>query len=134
MTAKRPARVRGLYFDAFWEFVDRGELRLQCCGNCASYRYPAAPVCQECGSEAFDWSAVSGRGRLVSWTRFHKQYFPDILVPYVCAVVQIEEGPLLAADVVGCDRDPLIGEPMRIAFVAAEFPTGAGQLFQWSLD
>jgi hypothetical protein len=56
-----------------------------------------------------EWVPVSGRGRLHSFTIVYQPAnaaFRDD-VPYVYAVVQLDEGPRLVSNVVQCDPEAL---------------------------
>ena len=78
MSGHRTLPMRGLFVDAFWGYVACGEYRMQRCDDCGFVRYPPAPGCPECLSESAHWDALSGKGTIVSWTRFHRQYFDDL--------------------------------------------------------
>ncbi|MBV8087815.1 MAG: hypothetical protein JO247_23650, partial [Chloroflexi bacterium] len=51
--------------EPFWQGLKENELRLQVCSSCGTPRFPVAPVCFACFSDAFEWKPMSGRGRLV---------------------------------------------------------------------
>ena len=55
-----------------WSALARGELVLQGCADCGCVRYPIAPVCSSCGSTAWDWKPLSGRGVIFSCVRFQR--------------------------------------------------------------
>ena len=38
---------------------------------------------------------MSGYGKVIAWTVFHRQYFPELPTPYTIVSVEIDEGPLL---------------------------------------
>jgi hypothetical protein len=42
---------------------------------------------------------LSGRGRLLSWTTFHRQYLTAYPPPVTCVAVELEEGPILIGNV-----------------------------------
>ena len=50
---------------------------------------------------------MSGRGRLYSFTVFRRAYAPELAdqLPYVVGVGELDEGPRLITNVVGCDPD-----------------------------
>ena len=111
-----PARPAPMYdnpYDApFWAACRSGELQMQRCTVCLSFQYPAGPICSNCRSTAVEWHPLSGRGKVFSWVRFHRQYYPEFPPPYLCLSVALEEGPLLitnpTADHDGAD--PVIGQ------------------------
>ena len=55
----------------FWRSLREGELRLQQCRECGTFRHPPRPVCARCGSTEFVWSAVAGTGEVWSYTIVH---------------------------------------------------------------
>jgi uncharacterized OB-fold protein len=114
---RRPAPVRSPDDDAFWQHVLSRRLMLQRCDSCSRVRYPPAPCCPGCLSEEATWSPMSGRGEVVSWVTFRKQYFPALPAPYVVIAVQHEEGPLMFGNVdpsyIGTLR---AGTPVRVTF------------------
>jgi uncharacterized OB-fold protein len=98
---KRPLPITGLYDKPFWAAVQRRELTLQKCGHCGNIWYPPGPVCPNCLSEDWAFSPLSGRGQLIAWTVFHRQYFADLPIPYLVASIELDEGPLLIGNVLG---------------------------------
>lgn len=115
-TTATPARVLGLYDIPFWEHLRQsGEMKLQCCTDCDTWRYPPGPVCQNCLSPNAAWTAVSGGGELVSWVQFHKQYLPEYPAPYNVIAVRLDEGPTIISNLVGDEGGrELIGRRVRL--------------------
>jgi Predicted nucleic-acid-binding protein containing a Zn-ribbon len=70
-------RVLTLYDLPMWEAVERGKMALQKCAACSAFRYPPGPACPQCLSLDHVWEEISGRGRILSWVVFHRQYFDD---------------------------------------------------------
>jgi len=87
----------------FWAAGLDGVLRLQKCSNCAHVRFPLDPICPRCLSPDHEWSDLSGRGTVQTFIRFHRAYDPswEDRVPYVVALIQLDEGPVLISNVVG---------------------------------
>ncbi len=128
----RPQPRRGVFEKPFWEFVSRRDLRLQACTACGHLRYPPGPACPHCLSEGCEWRPLSGRGRLIAWTVFHRRYFPQLPVPYVVAAVETEEGPLLIGNLVDLHgRDPVHGMSLRVVFEEVSGPDGDWLIYQW---
>ncbi len=90
----RPDRRMDPYAARFWEFTRVRELRLQRCAECSKFRWPPAPVCDACLSERFDWELVSGRGTVLSWVTFRRQYFSEYPAGHQPMSVELDEGPL----------------------------------------
>jgi uncharacterized OB-fold protein len=82
------------YSAQFWEFTKSRELRLQRCDDCEQFRWPPAPVCDGCLSESFTLTPVSGRGTVLAWVTFRRQYFPEYPPPHTVVSLELAEGPL----------------------------------------
>jgi hypothetical protein len=82
----------------FYAWCARGELRLQRCADCGTWRHPPRHRCAACGSLAASWEPVSGRGRIFSWTITHQALDPAFTTPYAVVVVELDEGPRLVGN------------------------------------
>jgi uncharacterized protein len=103
----------------FWDAARDGRLLFVRCRACgAAHHYPR-PFCPSCWSDDVSWEEASGRATLYTWSTVHVnegQPFVDWL-PYVAAVVELEEGPRLMTNVVDCDPDALaVGMELVVAF------------------
>ena len=129
----RPSPVIGLYDGPLWEYAKRQELRLQRCSDCGEFRYPPGSHCPQCLSENFEWTRLSGRGRVCAWCVFHRQYFPEIPVPNTVVLAQTEEGPIIVANLVGSGPDVLrLDLRVEITFEPVRWASGGeGMIFQW---
>jgi uncharacterized OB-fold protein len=106
---------------AFWTGGAEGELRIARCGNCGFYLHPPTPRCPECWSDDIAPSAVSGRGRVYTYTINRQQWMPGLEVPFVLAVIELDEQPglRLVTTLVDCaPEDVEIGLPAEVTFVA----------------
>jgi hypothetical protein len=103
----------------FFAAAKRGELVVQRCAECGLLRFPPREVCSRCWSRASEWTAVSGRGEVYSFYLMHQVYHPGFLaeVPYPVVVVELDEGPRILSNLVGCKREDIrIGMPVEVAF------------------
>jgi uncharacterized OB-fold protein len=133
MTLTRPIPILGVYEKPFWEWIQKRELRLQRCQN-GHYRFPPGPCCPHCSSTVSSWEKVSGEGRLVSWTVFHRQYFPGMPPPYTVVCGALVEGPLLIANLVGpLEVELKLDMRLRIAFEESRTKDGELVIYQWSI-
>jgi len=108
---------------AYWEGAARGELVLQRCGACGTVQHRPRALCVSCLSDAIEHFVASGRGRLHTFTVTHQNQAPGFreACPYVLAYVDLEEGPRVLTNVVGCDPAALrIGLPVRVDFAPTE--------------
>lgn len=105
MAYKKPLPQIGPDTKAFWEGCRRHEIRIQECGDCGHLRWPPAFLCPGCLSRNTRWVTASGRGKVYSYIVYHTAYDPAFQedLPYVVALVELEEGPHLLTNIVGCD-------------------------------
>ncbi|MEU6079177.1 OB-fold domain-containing protein [Streptomyces sp. NPDC047108] len=113
----------------FWEYAERGELRVQACGACDRLRFPPRPCCPHCQSFDSTWRRMSGRGRIWSFVVPHPPLLPAYAdqAPYNVILVELEEDPAirLVGNLVPSPEAPLgaadpfairIGTPVRAVF------------------
>jgi uncharacterized OB-fold protein len=93
----------------FYGWCRQHELRFQRCARCKTWRHPPRLLCNHCHSFETEWAAVSGRATLHAWTVAVAAMGPAFAndVPYVAAIVQLEEGPRMASWVTGVAEDQL---------------------------
>ena len=102
----------------FWQGTAAGELRLQRCGACEQVYFPPRPFCPACASRDVDVFKASGRATLYSYVINHRPG-PGFDAPHSIAVVQLEEGPRMMTNVVGCPQTPEALEldmPLEVTF------------------
>ncbi|MDP9332467.1 MAG: OB-fold domain-containing protein [Actinomycetota bacterium] len=92
----------------FYAFLARGELRLQRCAACGSWRHPPRHRCAHCGSVDATWEPATGRGRVFSWTVTHRAVDPAFTPPYAILVVELAEGPRLVGNLRGLEPSELL--------------------------
>jgi uncharacterized OB-fold protein len=103
----------------FWEGLARHELWLQRCGECGELRFHPRALCPACLSAATRWVRASGRGTVYTYTVTHQNQAPGFRgeLPYVLAVVELDEGVRMTTNVVGCPPDAVrIGMPVEIVY------------------
>ena len=89
----------------YWDALKQGSLKFQCCRACSHAWLPPRAECPECLGDAWDWTAASGKGRVISWVIYHHAYheaFKERL-PYNVALVELDEGPRLITNIVNPD-------------------------------
>jgi uncharacterized OB-fold protein len=103
----------------YWHGLSEGQVRVQRCSGCGEYVFYPRPHCPACLSEALEWVAVSGRGRVYTYTVVRRAMNPAFAddVPYVYAIVELEEGPRLMTNVVGCaPEDVRVDMPVKAVY------------------
>lgn len=103
----------------YWEGCRQGKLLLQHCQQCQQYQFYPRLYCMQCGSDKLQWAEASGRGRIYSYTIIHRNKTPEFVqdVPYNVAIIQLDEGPRMMANIVGSDNSQLgVDLPVTVVF------------------
>jgi uncharacterized protein len=101
----------------FWEGTAKGELRIQKCGDCGALRHPPGPFCPDCGSEHPGYAVASGTGEVFSYVVHHHPPVPGKKLPLVIALVELDEGVRVLAELTGARPDQVsVGMPVRAGF------------------
>jgi uncharacterized OB-fold protein len=103
----------------FWTGGERGELMMQRCGGCGHLVHPPVVLCPWDRSPHLAWEALSGRGRVETFTENRHPFLPGFPETYVVALVQVDEDPTarILTDLVDVDTDDVsIGMPVRVVF------------------
>lgn len=103
----------------YWEAARNHELKLQQCCACSAFRFPPAEVCSECICDDYEWKPVSGKGRVFSFVIYHRAYHPGFAdeLPYVVAVIELDEGPRMLSNVTGCKPEEVRCDmPVEVVF------------------
>ena len=102
-TAKKPAPRPSPESLPYWSAAREHRLEIQRCDACGQFWFPPSQSCPHCLASNFTWTPVSGRGKVFSFVTYHRVYHPAFAkeVPYVVALVELEEGPRLLTSIVG---------------------------------
>jgi uncharacterized OB-fold protein len=103
----------------FWEGCARHELLLQHCRACGRVQFYPRTLCKECWSTDLEWVPSDGLGSVYSFTVVHRPPSPafESIVPYVVALIELDEGVRMLSHVVGTPPDDVqIGQRVRVAF------------------
>jgi uncharacterized OB-fold protein len=126
MEIAAPARILPVVdrdSEAFWTWGRDGKLAIHRCPECAYYIHPPVPFCPKCESRAVAPQAVSGRGRVVTFTVNHKQWVAGLPERYVLALVAIDEQDdvHIPCNIVGCDAAEVrFDMPVEVVFEQQE--------------
>ena len=107
------------YSAPYWEATCRHELRLQRCTDCQVYRHYPRPRCSKCLSPRFEWVPASGTGTVYAFSVVFRPLSRAFLedVPYVFALVDLEERVRMVSTIVGCAPEEVyIGMPVAVVF------------------
>lgn len=114
--AKGP-RLYSHYDQPFWDSVAKDAMRLQRCSDCGTFRYPPGACCPNCMSTNATWETISGKGKVLSWTTYHKQYLPAYPVPTTIVAAEMSEGNIFITNIDPGETNRLaVGRPLRIVY------------------
>jgi uncharacterized OB-fold protein len=114
----RPAPRADPESTPYWSATLEGRLVVQQCVACGHHQLYARAHCLVCRS-AVEWVPASGRGTVYSYTVIRQNMSRSFrhLLPYVVALVDLDEGPRLMTNIVGCDpADVACGAPVEVRF------------------
>ena len=106
----------------FWDGAKEGKLLLKRCKVCGHIDHPPYLFCTECSSEESEWIQASGKGKLYAYAvNTYGVPFPFMEdLPYVLAMIDLQEGPRMISNVVQCDHNELKnGMELEVVFEAA---------------
>lgn len=105
--------------EIYWEGCRNHSLLIQKCSDCGQYQFYPRIMCTKCMSREVKWLQATGRGKVASYTIIHraisKAYQEE--VPYVVALVELEEGPTMMSNIIQCEpKDVVIGMEVEVIF------------------
>ena len=114
-----PIPLPDLDTQPFWDGCASGRFLVPRCRICGATRWPPGPMCPVCQSTETDWIESSGQGTLYSWIVVVHPIDPVLVdqVPYVVALIALEEGVRVVGNLSGCSPDELAAEmPVELVF------------------
>jgi uncharacterized OB-fold protein len=116
---EKPLPVPDPQSQPFWEACRRHELIVQRCRTCDNTQFYPRVLCTRCRGTDLGWVPASGRGLVHSFTVIRRapsaSFKPDL--PYVLALVELEEGVRMMTNIVGCTVDEVrIEMPVEVVF------------------
>ncbi len=103
----------------FWRAAKEHKLLIQECSDCKEKIFYPRKVCPECWSADLGWSEASGKATVYSHTVTMDMVEPKFMedLPYVLALVDLEEGVRMMTRIVDCDpEDVKIGMEVEVSF------------------
>jgi len=85
------------------------------CNTCGAKLFPPRDVCPECSQPAYEPFTFSGKGEVYSYSTMHHAPFHfEEYLPYSVALIRLEEGPLVTAQLTDVDPEQVeIGMPVE---------------------
>lgn len=105
----------------YWDALAERRFILKSCRSCRQPHFYPRELCPHCGSDEFDWIEAAGGGEIYSYTVCHRPAGPAFAadVPYVIAIVTLDEGPRLMTRIPGDPAAVSIGLRVNVDFEPA---------------
>lgn len=101
----------------FWEGAKLGELRIQRVDD-GSLRHPPIPAIWQDKDKPIDYVVASGHGTVFSYVVHHAPKVPGRSLPFVVALVELEEGVRMLGELRGVE--PAVGLEVEVEFVRVD--------------
>src|SRR5208283_900097 len=115
----KPIPVVQPWTEAFWKSTKNHSLMIQKCGGCGSLIFYPRKRCPECWSSELGWQESSGRGAVYTFAIVRDMVEPKFVsdLPYVLAMVELEESIRMMTRIVECDPGAVkIGMDVEVVF------------------
>lgn len=109
---------------AFWDGLRDHQLLLWTCSTCGTQYWPKC-YCIKHENEPYaqnmSWLPGSGRGKIFALNRHHWAFHPGFEddLPYVYALIELDEGPLISTTIVGkqpTDLASAVGQTVQVVY------------------
>jgi hypothetical protein len=111
---------------------ERSCLEGSICNKCMTKFYPKRNNCNKCNSSDLNSFKFNGRGKIVSFSTIYSAPSGfENQVPYIIALIELEEGPKLLSQIVDSDRVE-IGDKVEIC-VRKVFEDGKEGIIQYGI-
>lgn len=122
----RPAPVPDPDSEPYWAAAHEGRLVVQRCESCGAHQLYPRDKCIACRGTV-EWVQAAGTGTVYSFTVIRQNYSRAFrhMIPYVVALVDLDEGPRLMTNIVGCDPES-VGIGTRVQAIFEQVSDQAG--------
>lgn len=105
MIDERPAPRPSILSQPFWDSTAQHRLIRPYCLHCKVSFFPPQLCCSLCLEKDWIWVPSEGLGTVYSHTTVYRAPLAGFDVPYVLAIVDLEDGFSMMTNVVGIDPD-----------------------------
>ncbi len=119
MNPDLPQPIANADSKVYWEGARENRLMIRKCNGCGKTHFLPRYLCPDCWSEDLAWIEACGRGTVHSFTVIRRAPTPAFTgkVPYVVALIDLEEGPRMMANIVDEHAlDTRIGDKVEAVF------------------
>ena len=119
MEAQLPQPVPNGDSAPYWAGARERRLLIRKCSACEEFHFMPRHLCPHCWSDKLEWVDSKGRGSVHSFTIIRRAPLANFaaLAPYVVALIELDEGPKMVANVLGDDAlSTKIGDRVQVTF------------------
>lgn len=119
MTKELPIPVTNADSAAYWQAAKNNKLMLRRCNACGEVHFMPRYLCPACWSEDLEWFEAKGKGKVHSFSIIRRASSAAYAtrVPYVVALIDLDEGPRMMSNIIGPDAlDIAIGDAVTLEF------------------
>jgi uncharacterized protein len=101
-----------------WDATLNGKLLIGFCGSCGQCHWYPRSKCPHCHAPGAGLREAVGTGSVYSYTVVRRGIgaYADAS-PFIVAIVELDEGPRMRTNIVGCDPESLkIGDRVQVEF------------------
>lgn len=118
-TTQKPTPPMTAWSEPYWKAARAGKLMIQKCAECGRNIFYPRLACPFCSSDRLSWIQSSGRGTVYTFSVVQNNA-PSAFVadlPFVIAIVRLEEGVQMMTNIVGCEPNEVRCEmPVEVVF------------------
>lgn len=121
MNSELPIPVANPDSQVYWDSANQERLMIRQCKACKEFHFMPRYLCPACWSIELEWIQATGLGVVHSFTIVRRAPMKefDHLVPYVIALIELNEGPRMMANILGPDAlETRIGDQVQVCFEA----------------
>jgi len=119
-TPTKPDPKVSSWVKPFWDAAREERLIVQKCSDCGKHIFYPRMACPFCFSDNLKWVEASGKATIYSYTVVESNAPSPFLadMPYVIAIVILEEGVRMLTNIVECDPDTIqCDQAVEVKFV-----------------
>jgi len=103
----------------YWNAARERRLLIRKCNDCGELHFMPRHLCPACWSDKLEWIDSKGTGTVHSYTVIRRASMANFaaLVPYVVALIELDEGPRMMANILGDNAlEVRIGDRVEVTF------------------
>ena len=119
MEAPLPQPIPNADSAPYWAAARERRLLIRKCSSCAALHFMPRHLCPVCWSDELEWVESKGTGSVHTFTVMRRAPLANFaaLAPYVVALIELDEGPRMVANVQGSDAlSTKIGDRVKVTF------------------